>query len=339
MKANAAQIRQALQAPRPAVRLHLLHGPDEAGAQALVALLGQAMGPGAERVGLDGSALKTDPARLADEAASMSLFGDRRWIRITGVGEESLPAITALLEAERAANPVVAIAPALKGSSKLVKLVTDSPAALVFACYPPDARDAERLAVTLATEQGLRVSSGVGARLAAASGNDRAVLAREVEKLALYLDAAPDRPRELDLAALDAIGADLDEVATTGAVEAIVEGRPDALAAELVRMAEAGASPIPWLRQLARRLLALAEMRGEIARGESDSAVVERHRVFWKEKDATVRALRRWTPAMLTDALARVRSAERAIMAANNAGPVLADAAALSLARQVARRG
>ena len=36
-----------------------------------------------------------------------------------------------------------------------------------------------------------------------------AVMTRELEKLALYLDAAPERPRELDDAALDAVGADL----------------------------------------------------------------------------------------------------------------------------------
>lgn len=340
MKATSAnQIHQALQAPRPATRLYLLHGPDEAGADALAQLLGQAMGDGAERIDLDGAALKADPARLADEAASMSLFGDKRWIRVTGMGEESLPAVTALIEAERAGNPVVAIAPSLKATAKVVKLALDSPAALAFACYPPSAQDAERIAVSLAAEHGMRVAPGVAARLVAASNNDRSVLAREIDKLSLYLDTAPDRPRDLDHAALDAIGAALDEAETSAAVEAIVEGHADALAAELARMAYAGISPIPWLRQLVRRLAALAEMRDAVARGEGVDTVIKRHRVFWKEEESTGRALRRWSPAMLADALARARVAERAIMAPANAGPVLANAAMLSLARQVARRG
>jgi DNA polymerase-3 subunit delta len=42
---------------------------------------------------------------------------------------------------------------------------------------------------------------------------------------------------------------------------------------------------------------------------------------------------------MLADALARARAAERAVMAANNAGSVLADQAILTLSRAVARRG
>ncbi len=339
MKANASQIRQALAAPRPAVRFHLLHGPDEAGADALARVLGEAMGKGAERVDLDGATLKADPARLADEAASMSLFGDRRWIRITGLGEESLAAITALLEADSAGNPVVAIAPSVKSTGKVVKLSQESPAAMAFACYPPTAQDAERLAVSLAAEQGMRAAPGVAARMVAASGGDRAVLAREIDKLALFLDAAPDRPRDLDHEALDAVGAALDEAETNLAVEAVVEGRADLLAVELARMSDSGTSPIMWLRQLVRRLASLADMRADVARGEPADSVVKRHRVFWKEEQATIRALRRWSPVMLADALARTRAAERAVMASNNAGSVLADHAILTLARAVAKRG
>ncbi len=68
---------------------------------------------------------------------------------------------------------------------------------------------------------------------------------RELEKLALYLDAAPDRPREVDHAAMDAIGADLGEVEMGDAVEAVVEGRVGDLGGELALLDEGGASPFP----------------------------------------------------------------------------------------------
>lgn len=339
MKANAGQMRQALQAPRPGIRFHLLHGPDEAGAAALAALLGPAVGADAERVDLDGPTLRADPARLADEAASLSLFGGARWIRVTGMGEESVAAVAALLEAEGAGNPVVAIASGVKGTGKLVKLCVDSPRALALACYPPTAQDLERIAGTLAGEEGLRLAPGIAARLVAAANGDRAVLAREIAKVALYLDAAPDRPREIDHSALDAVGADLDEAEAGVAIDALIEGRPDRLAAELARLADANASPIPWLRQLARRLVSLAEMRGEIERGESADVVMKRHRVFFREEAATARALARWTPVMLAEALDRVRAAERAVVAPGNAGTVLAESPVLTLARAVERRG
>ncbi|MES3084478.1 DNA polymerase III subunit delta [Sphingomonas faeni] len=338
MKASAGQIRGALAKPGGDIRLYLLHGPDEAGASDLARVLAKAMGADAERVDLDGSMLKGDPGRLTDEAASLSLFAGARFVRVASAGEESLEAFTNLLAAERVGNPVVAIAPTVKSTAKIVKLAIDSPRAMAFACYAPTAQDAERLATTIASENGLRPAPGVARRLVDTTGGDRAVISREIEKLALYLDAAPDRPADLDHHALDAVGADLGDAEMSRAIDAVIEGRVDDLGAELAVLEEAGTSPIPWLRQLVRRLIALADMRGEIDRGEAVDAVMKRHRVFFKEEASTARSLRRWTPTMLATAIQRVRTAERAIMASGNAGGVVAEAAVVALSQAIARR-
>jgi DNA polymerase-3 subunit delta len=338
MKANARDIRSALERPSPDIRLYLLHGPDSSAAAELAGLLAKAMGPEAERVDLDGATLRSDPARLSDEAASMSLFGGARHIRVSPAGEECLEAFTALLEADHAGNPVVALAPTVKSTAKIVKLAIDSRRAMVFGAYEPTAADLERLAATMARDAGLRPSGSVPARLAAACGGDRAVLAREIEKLALFLDAALDRPQDLEDAALDAIGADLGEAETSRVVDAVIGGQTAALGAELARLSEAGTSPIPWLRQLARRLMTLAEMKAEIDAGAGQDSVFKRHRVFFREEAATAQALRRWNAAMLAAALDRVRHAERAVMASGNAGTVLADHALTELTRGVERR-
>lgn len=337
MKANANQIRSALDRPSPDTRFYLLHGPDEAGARALASQLSRALGSEAERIDLEPATLRGDPARLADEAASLSLFGGVRFVRVDGMGEESLDAVQALLDAPRAGNPVVAIAPGVKPSGRLVKLAIAAPAALSFACYVPEGENAERLAEQLARDQGMRLAAGSATRLVAASGGDRAVMARELEKLALYLDAAPDRPRELDAAVLDAIGADLGEGELNAAIEAVIEGKVAVLNAELARLAAGGTSPIPLLRQLVRRLMALAELRAEVDAGSGAAAAVERANVFFKERPATQRALRRWPSAKLVEAIARARTGERAIMAANNAGNVMAEQALTGIARLAAR--
>src|SRR5205085_1596951 len=141
VKANPGQIRTAMAKPGPDIRLYLLHGPDEAGAADLARLLGKAMGAEAERVDLDAGVLKGDPARLTDEASSLSLFAGARFVRIAPCGEECADAFTALLEAERAGNPVVAIAPSVKASGKIVKLAIESKRAMAFACYAPSAGD------------------------------------------------------------------------------------------------------------------------------------------------------------------------------------------------------
>ena len=338
MKVDAGKLRSALAAPSPDIRLYLLHGPDEAGAQAMVQRLAAAMGADAERIDLDAAALKNDPARLADEAASLSLFGGARFIRAAPVGEESVDAIAALLAAERAGNPVIAVAPTVRATARIVKLAIDSPHAMACALYEPTAAEAEKLATAIARDLGLQPAPGVARRIADASGNDRAVMARELEKLALFLDADPTRPRTLDDEAVEAIGADLAETAMAALVATAIDGEASALGVALRRAGDGGASPIPWLRALARRLITLAEMRAEIDGGDPPATVVKRHRIFFREEAATLAALRRWSPAMLAEALSRVRRAERGVTAPANAGTVLADAAALDIARAAAHR-
>lgn len=336
MKANANQIRSAVDAASPDIRLYLFHGPDEAGARDIAARLARALGPDAERVDLEPAMLRANPGRLADEAASPSLFGTARHIRVAGAGEECAEACALLLEAPRGGAPAVMIAPALRATSRLVKLALGHPRAMSYACYSPEGADAASLATSIAREHGLRTTGATASRIATASNGDRAVMTREIEKLALYLDAAPERPRELDDAALDAVGAAVGDAELAGAIEAVVAGGPDRLAAELAALGQAGVSPVPLLRQLVRRLMALAELRVDIANGASEASVVER--VFFRERAATARALRSWSAPVLSDAIDRARRAERAVMAPGNAGAVLSDQAIVAIARIAARQ-
>ncbi len=338
MKANATQLRAAIDGGNAAIRLYLLHGPDEAGAREWAARLGRRIGPGAERVDLEGAALRADPARLATEAASMSLFGEPRYILVSNVGEESAEAITLLLAAEHAGNPVVIIAPGAKATSKIVKAAIGSPLAMSHACYQPVGAEADALASAIAAEHGLRANGALATRLVAASGGDRAVLTREIEKLALYLDAAPDRPKTLVDAAIDAVGADLGDAEISAAVDAAIDGRAGDLRMELRRLDETGTSLIPVMRALVRRLMTLAELSIDVAAGRSINDVIERHNVFFREKASTARALRHWSPTRLSDAIGHVRRAERSLMAAATAGPILAEQALIAVARVAARR-
>lgn len=322
---------------RPDVRLYLFHGADDAGAADLARRLAAAM-PEAERVDLDGATLKKDPGRLADEAASPSLFGDARVIRAGPIGEDGLEAITLLLDATRGGSPVIATAPGVKASGKLVKLALDSPRAIAIACYEPSTADLDKLAQAMLASHGLRPAPGLAHRLTELGGGDRAVIAREVDKLALYLDAAPDRPHDATLGHLEAIGADLGESEQAAAVDALIEGKAGELGAGLARLDESGGSPVPWLRALQRRLIALGDMRTAVDRGEPVEAVMKRHRVFFREEARTAADLRRWSPGMIAGALGRVRDAERAAVGSGNAGPVAAEQVMVGLARKVAER-
>ena len=163
MKANRAQVERALKAPE-GIRFFLFYGPDGSGSRALLAGLGKAAGPDSERVEFSGADLKADPARLSDEAASISLFGGARYIVVEAAGDEAIAAVEALLEAPAAGNPVALVAGALKPSSRLLKLALAAPGALAFASYVPEGREADQLVLNMARGQGLLMRPDVARR-------------------------------------------------------------------------------------------------------------------------------------------------------------------------------
>jgi DNA polymerase III subunit delta len=333
VKVKEPAITKALDNPDGTVRLYLLYGPDDSGLRALAARLERAMGPDAERIDLDGATLKEDPARLADEAASFSLFGGKRHIRVTG-GDDCVNAVIALLEAETAGNPVVMIAGALKPTSALMKAALDHPAVLAFQGYKPEGTGLETLAVSIGRTCGLRLQPSVAARLGANCLGDRAVLEREIEKLALYLDAAPDRPREANDDAVGAIGADLGESDTGRLVNAVLGGDLTALTEELTEI-EANNGWVPAMRAVQRRLILLARLRSEVDGGKSPGAVVATlgKALFFKEQPAVTAQVARWSSVRLATASARLFACEGAIMASGTAGTVIAAEELIAIAR------
>jgi DNA polymerase-3 subunit delta len=338
VKANRGQVERALRKPGEQ-RFFLLYGPDDSGSRALAKLLGSAMGDGAERVELSGAEVRGDPARLADEAASLSLFGGARYILVDPAGDECAAAIEALLEVPAAANPVLLLAGALKPASKLLKLALAHPGALAFASYAPEGQDAERLATEMGRAEGLIVGPDVARRLADASAGNRAVLGQELAKLAAYVDAAPERPRELDHDALDAVGAGAEEGDLSRLADSVGGGDAEMLKAELLRLSTEGVEGVPLVRALLRRMTLLSRLRAEVERGNSVDAVMASHgkSLFWKEKPAVSQQLRRWRADLLAKSVSRLVEAERQLKASGGLGKTAVDEELFAICRQAAR--
>ncbi|OYX16295.1 MAG: DNA polymerase III subunit delta [Sphingomonadales bacterium 32-67-7] len=337
--AKYPQMEKAMGAPSPDIRIFLLYGPNESDNMTLVKRLEKAMGDQAERIDLDGATLRGDPARLADEAASLSMFGDRRWIRVSGAGEESVAAIEALLSAPQAGNPVVAVAGAIKNSSKLAKLCLDHPAALAYASYAVEDRDAAQIVITLARERGLRLTPDLARRIADVAGNDRALIGGEVEKLALYCDAAPDHPAEATAEAFEALSAEAVESDVGPLVNAVFGGHVDILQQELSRMAASGTALASVTRPLISRAVLIGQIHGEAERGGSlDRAIDAMGRaIFWKDKPHIQRQARAWPLASVSRLMHRLLEAERATRDSRGPGDIAVRQALLTIARQAAR--
>ncbi|MGQ0661034.1 DNA polymerase III subunit delta [Sphingosinicella sp.] len=322
------------------LRLFLFYGPDESASRNFVPVVAAALGGEVERVDLTGAELKGDPAGLADEAASLSMFGGARLIVVDRAGDESAVAAANVLALETATNPVILLAGELKKSAALLKLVESSDRAIGIASYPVDERNAESLVGEQALALGLRPGPGVAARIAVASAGNRGIIVRELEKYAVFLDAAPDTPKPLDHETVDAIGADVGEGDLSRLLAAVAGGDSDQAETELARLRAEGKDGVQLIRAALRRMTMLARLRAEVERGRSVGAVMASSgkSIFYKEQGAIQAELGRWRAENLAKAIARLIEAERQIMMAGGPGPVAAEAELLAIARQAARR-
>jgi DNA polymerase-3 subunit delta len=313
VKLARGSIGRAVDRPDPAIRLYLFYGPDEAQSRGLAARLLEALG--AEKFIVAAGSIKSDAAVLVDEAAAMSLFGGKRAIWIEPAGDEISAGVEALLQGGAPESPVIAIGGALRKTSSLLKLAESSPNAAAFASYVPEGADAERMVVEVGRRYGLKLSPPVAARIGDDCGNDQAIVAQELQKLALYVDASPQAPKELGFDAVEAVGADLQEGDFAGLADLALSGRVGELADELARI-PGGAEAIPVIRALQRRIGLLAPLRAKVERGDRPDAVMTSvgKALFWKDKPAVEAMLRKWSAADLATVADRAGKLERDLM-------------------------
>lgn len=338
MKAGKSEIDRALKVPA-ATRFFLFYGPDDSGSRALVSALAAAMGAEAERIDLTGAELKADPARLADEAASLSLFGGARYIVVEPAGEETVAALEALIEAPAAGNPVAIVAGALKPTSRLLKLALADPSALAFVSYVPEGRDADRMVLEMARAHGLTMRPDLARRIGDSCGSNRALVEQELRKYALFADASLEIPRAIDHDAVDAIGAAREEGDLSRLVDSVGGGDSALLQTELARLRSEGIEGIPLIRAVLRRMYLLARLRGEVESGSSAFAVMASagKSIFWKEKDAVQQQLSRWRSDLLAKSVSRLLEAERQVKAPGGLGAAAVDEELFAICRQAAR--
>ena len=336
MKLARGAIGRTVDRPDPDIRLYLFHGPDEAQSRGLGARLLEALG--AEKFVVASGAVKSDPAALVDEAGAMSLFGGKRAIWIEPAGDEISAGVEALLEGGPPESPVIAIGGALRKTSSLLKLAEASPHAVAFASYVPDGADAERMVVEVGRRFGLKLSAPVAARVGGDCGNDQAIVAQELQKLALYIDASPQSPKELGFDAVEAVGADLQEGDYPRLADLALSGRVDELADELAQI-PGGVEAIPVIRALQRRVGMLAPMRARVERGDRPDAVMTSlgKALFWKDKPAVEAMLRKWSAADLATVAERAGKLERDLMLTPVPGQDALGEELISIARKARR--
>lgn len=317
-------------------------GPDEAGASAaaqqLVALLAE---PG-ERVELTGAELRGDPARLGDEARSVSLFGEARHIWVRANGEEALGALETLIATQDAgagaACLVVVVATGATDKSRTAKLLEKRRDAAVAMFHVPDLPAVTQSVRALGDAAGLQLSGELAERIARAANLDVRLARSEVEKLALYLGASPQAPRRADAAAIDAVGAPCEDDGVAPLVDAVLGGDSERLGHELRRMRELSLNPVGTLLAFERRAALLAKIAANGSGRPPTEPDLRRLGVYFKEIPGVLRQAAIWRGARLARLADRLVDLHRRLFADNQAAELLLSQGLTAIAREAGKR-
>jgi DNA polymerase III subunit delta len=312
MRLPAARVAAFLRRPDPEIRAILLYGPDAGLVRERAETLARAVCPDLGdpfRVAdLPGAALAADPARLADEAAQISLMGGGRVVRIRDAGD-ALAALFARFLAEPKGDALVVVeAGDLPGRSTLRRAFDDAPAAASIGCYPDTPRDLAAMIRETCAEHRIALSRDATDFLVGHLGGDRLLTRSELDKLTLY---AGDGGR-IGLDDARAVIADTAALSLDDALLAAAEGNAAALDRALARVFQEGESPVSVIRALLRHLQRLHLLAARIAAGGSiDEAIrAARPPIFFKQQDSWRRQLGRWSEVRLRRMLDLVGDAE-----------------------------
>lgn len=313
MKVRAGDIEAFCRKPGAETRAVLVYGPDDGlvreRARHLVGSVVADPGDPFLVAEMNGDAIAGDPARLFDEAASISLTGGRRVVWVRDAVDGAAGVLADFLAQPAGDSLIVLQAGELSKRSALRKLFESADNGAAVACYADEARDIDRLIDETFSTENLTATAEARAWLAGSLGSDRGVTRSELAKLATY--AGPGGTVTLDDARAcigDNALRTLDDVAMAAA-----GGDRVALDRALSASLDEGVQPIRLLRAVAGHLLRLQWAAARMAGGRSAESAIQglRPPVFFKNKSRFLDQTRRWPPASLGRALEIVLEAER----------------------------
>jgi DNA polymerase III subunit delta len=339
MRVSATRIPAFLKQPPREIRAVLLYGPDSGLARERADDLARSVCRDLQDpfrvVELSGSSVAADPARLADEAAQMSLIGGRRVVRVREAGDRLAALFRGFLDDAPGDGFIVVEAGDLPGSSALRRVFDASPRAAAIGCYPDMPRERSAVIHNVLKGHGIAVSGDAAQYLVEHLGVDRLLTRSELEKLALYagdvgqVDLEDVRQSIGDSAALE----------VEDAVMAAAEGDATKLDRVLDRVFQVDESPVAVIRALLRHLHRLHALSARLTAGATVAEVMSTARppIFYKQEDNFRRQLAMWTEAELRAALDRVAQSELHMKLTGLPAETICRQAMLAVARSACR--
>lgn len=254
---------------------------------------------------LDGAEFDADPSRLAVEAKTISLFGDRRVIRVRSAGKSLVMPLTELKDDP--GSIIILEAGNLTPKDPLRALVEAAKLGRALPCYPDNDESLGRLISETFSKAGIRADQDTVAALRDTLGNDREITRRELEKVVLFAASSKVLTRtDILVLCADNAALVLDEV-----VDATGTGHAADLDTALERAIAQSVNSQQILAGALGHFTTLRRWRVEVDGGKSPSAVLDnaRPKPHFSRRSSIERQLRLWTDDALSAALDRLQLA------------------------------
>lgn len=316
MEVKGRSIGGFVKAPPPGLRLALVYGRDLGLVHERADALARHVCPDLTdpfRVAeMTSSELKSDPARLGDEAAAISMLGGRRVVRVRDA-DHGLAKIVEAFLADPPGDALVVVEAGDIGKGALTRAVEAADVTgAAMACYPDEGEDLRSVIVETLKAEGLGVAQDALADLMARLGDDRGVTRSALTTLALYMGADGERRGTVSRDDVDAILGIEQEADLTEIADSCGAGDLAALDSAYARAVAGGDSAQAILRVVLMHMERVHLGAALVSEGlEPDRAVDKAFpRLIWKRKSAVQRQLKVWTPEAAMTAIKELTDAE-----------------------------
>ncbi len=303
---KAAAIKRLLSEPG-SFHAYLVFGLDEGlvheRAAALAKALARRAGAPVEHVTYQNEDLQAAPERLSLDLKTISMFGERKIIRVNAAKHFPIRDFEDLLDSTPFEADLIIEAGDLKKTAKLRKIFETKKTLAAIPCYHDKKADLDELIAEVLTSNDLSIDEAGKTMLAARLGADRALSRRELEKLALYCQAT----RTVTLKDIDAVLGDMSEIVLDKIITATLAGEPKKALNELQRVLGGGTAPTVIFLALLRQLHQLYRGALDITRGQTIHAVAKAQQppLYFERRDNFIRQLNLWSEDHLARAISK----------------------------------
>lgn len=289
---HSGQLKAAFDNP-DRYKMAFIFGPDESEIAYIIKSFIKYAGKEVEQIILTGDQLENDPALLSDEANAISLFGEKKIIRVDLKRDEAMLAITHYLEGPKGDHFILVQSGNLTKTNKLRKYLEKDISTLCLTIYNAKADDINRRLMDYARELGLIAHINIIKSISARVNMNIHLAQMELEKIALYQDVSPDDPQEIDEQAVINLAADISVDDSAPLINAALSGNVKAVIIELNNARAIKLEPVRLLRMMMFRVQQLTQIAQAMESGTSfDSAA---RGVFFGIKNILEQQTRIWS--------------------------------------------